>query len=78
MKAFVGENSGGHSKELIAELQQAVQEENPAPALQGVLNRNPELRDAWYLFRSDRLHEMIDAWVTENGLETSAPPPWKK
>jgi hypothetical protein len=78
MKAFVGENSGGHSMELIAELKHAASEENPAPALLAVLNRDPELRDAWYLFRSDRLHEMIDAWVAENDLKTTDPPPWSR
>jgi hypothetical protein len=42
-----------------------------------VLNRNPEVRDAWYAYRFDRLHEMIDEWLAKNGVEPTDPPPWK-
>ncbi|MHC4429863.1 MAG: hypothetical protein ACYS0D_14880, partial [Planctomycetota bacterium] len=63
--------------EVVAELTEAIDAPNVARALGDILNRNPEVRDAWYLYRSDCLHEMIDAWLEENGVDITDPPPWK-
>ena len=62
---------------MAAELTDALKEEDIPQALSDVLNRNPEVRDAWYLYRSDRLHDLIDEWLAENGIEPADKPPWK-
>lgn len=41
------------------------------------LRQHPEAKDRWFLYRSDRLHEVIDAWVEENGIVGVEPPPWR-
>jgi hypothetical protein len=46
-------------------------------AVLGVLNRTPEAKELWYLYRADRLHETIEDWVEEQGIAVSHPPPWK-
>jgi len=42
------------------------------------LRTHAEARDRWFLFRSERLHEVMDAWLTENQVTPAAPPPWKE
>src|SRR5215831_1726162 len=39
------------------------------------LRTHAEARDRWFLFRSERLHEVMDAWLTENKVTPAAPPP---
>ena len=75
MKAFIAE--GGHDEAVIEALNKGLAAENPPPVLGDVLNANPEMRDAWYLYRTDRLREMIGEWLTANDIEPIDPPPWK-
>ncbi len=75
MKAFIAE--GGHDKAVIEALKKGLAAENPPPVLGDVLNANPEVRDAWYLYRTDRLREMIGEWLAANDIEPIDPPPWK-
>ena len=77
MQAFFEQNAGSHDAAVLTELKQAIDADNPAQALSDVLNRNSEVRDAWYLYRSDRLHDLMDEWLAENGLESTDPAPWK-
>ena len=58
------------------ELEQALSADDPAEALSGVLNRNPDVRDAWYMFRAERVREVIDAWISEHEIAFTEPPPW--
>jgi hypothetical protein len=75
MKAFIA--VGGYDAEVIRGLERGVAAEDPPEVLSQVLNDNPEVRDAWYLYRTDRLREMIEEWLEANGIEAVTPPPWK-
>lgn len=74
MREFLG--GGDVEAPVVAELEQAIETDDPAPALRDVLNRNPEVRDAWYRYRSRRIQSVIDEWVAANGVRFTDPPPW--
>jgi hypothetical protein len=76
MKQFVDE-VGDLEVEVRDKLKSALDEEDSVPAINDVLRQHPEGRDRWYLYRSDRKHELIDRWIVEHGIETVDPPPWK-
>jgi hypothetical protein len=75
MKAFI--EKGDVPSDVAADLAGALDEEDVPQALSDVLNRNPEVRDAWYLYRSERVYDRIDEWLAENGIEAADAPPWK-
>lgn len=77
MQAFLEENAGSHDAAVLTELKQAIDADNPAQAISDVLSRDSEVRDAWYLYRSNRLHDLMDEWLAEHGLESTDPAPWK-
>ena len=52
-------------------------DEDPVVAIRAVLAEYPEGREAWFLYRSNRLHEMIERWVAEHEVEPVEPAPWK-
>ncbi len=76
MKSFLGQ--GGHDEGVVAELKQALEDQNPAQALADLLNLHPEVRDDWYLYRTSRIRDMIEDWLASNGVETLTAPPWKE
>ncbi len=41
------------------------------------LKHHADVRDRWFLFRSERLHEVMDAWIDANKISCATPPPWK-
>ncbi len=41
------------------------------------LRTQAEARARWFLFRSDRLHESIDAWLDANNVHSTDNPPWR-
>jgi len=41
------------------------------------LRHHAEIRDRWFLFRSERLHEIMEAWLAEHQINCATPPPWK-
>jgi hypothetical protein len=47
-------------------------------AFKEALRVHSDARDRWFLFRSERLHEVMDAWLAENHVTPAAPPPWKR
>ena len=75
MKSFL--EQGGHEESVVAELKQALEDENTAQALADVLNLHTEVRDDWYLFRTAGIRDMIEEWLASNGVETLTAPPWK-
>jgi hypothetical protein len=77
MNSFLRQTSSEHPPDVAAAITAAMGVENPTPVIKGILDRNPEVRDAWYLYRSERIQEMIDGWLAENGVDTTDPPPWK-
>jgi hypothetical protein len=64
--------------EFRDELKKALAAENVAAALTEVLHQSAEGSDRWYLYRTDRLRELIEDWLEGNGVAVANPPPWKK
>jgi hypothetical protein len=64
--------------EFRDELKKALAAENAATALTEVLHQNAEGSDRWYLYRTDRLRELIEDWLEGNGVAVANPPPWKE
>ncbi len=63
--------------EIRGKLQEAVKAPEPAPAIRQILDDAAEIRDRWFAYRSDRLHEAMDAWLDTNDISPVARPPWK-
>ena len=36
-----------------------------------------DVRARWFIFRSERLHEVMDGWMEANKISPATPPPWK-
>jgi hypothetical protein len=77
MKRFLSQNAEKHEADALAALDAATEAANPARELSQILNENPEVRDAWYLYRSERIQEMIDEWLEEHEIAIVSPPPWR-
>ena len=60
-----------------AEFKAALDDEDAVPLLKELLNTHDEARDRWFFYRSERLHEAINAWIDANNVKVSGPPPWK-
>jgi len=51
--------------------------QGPAQSFKDELRHHPEVRARWFLFRTERLHEVMDAWMESNKISPASPPPWK-
>lgn len=76
MTDFIGEADGVDAA-VAEKLTEALQEDEPVPAVRAVLDAHAETRDRWFMYRSDRLHQLIDAWLDANEIGTTNPPPWR-
>jgi len=47
-------------------------------AFKDALRHHAEIRDRWFLFRTERVHEVMDAWLAENSVTPASPPPWRE
>ena len=63
--------------DVAGKLREAVDSEEPAPALTDVLREHADVRDRWYLYRSDRLRQVLKEWLSRHGVEPIDPPPWE-
>lgn len=75
MRAFsdsVEDGDAGRRERLL----ESLDSDDPFQAFREVLMDDAEGRDAWFLFRSDRIHESIDAWLAANEIVPTEPPPW--
>ena len=61
---------------LRAKLQAALESDTPAQSVIDVMRETPEGKDRWYLYRSDRLHDLIGDWLNENEITATDDPPW--
>ena len=77
MQEFIKQSTSEHDGAVLGELTSAIGSDDPAQGLRSVLNRNSEVRDAWFLYRSNRVHDRIETWLTEHEIEFTAPPPWR-
>jgi Uncharacterised protein family (UPF0158) len=75
MDEFI-EGDEGISAELKDKLGDLVAQAQ-GEAFKDELRQNAELRDRWFLFRSERLHEVVDAWLDANNVNPSTRPPWR-
>lgn len=63
--------------ETLREELRNVLDQNSPDAFREALRSQVEAKDKWFLFRSDRLHEAIDAWLESRGVQGNKPAPWK-
>ena len=76
MKLFLKDKDNGLDGDARAALEAAFASEEPAEALSELLIGADEARDAWYLYRSDRLHDYIQSWLDEKEITAIDPAPW--
>jgi hypothetical protein len=76
MADFVGDEAQVDAAAL-AQLREALEGPEPVEDFREVLRNQPEERDRWFLFRTERLHELIDEWLEANGVISTEPAPWK-
>jgi hypothetical protein len=76
MKQFLEDKDNGINADDRADLEAALASEDPAAALSEFLIGADEARDAWYLYRSDRLHDHIQSWLDEHEVTVIDPAPW--
>ncbi len=75
MEEFLRDTDGLQA-ETAARLREALQREN-AGAFRDVLRGDDEARDRWFIYRSDRVREAIEAWLDAHGIRPANPPPWR-
>jgi hypothetical protein len=51
--------------------------QGPPQRFKDELRHHADVRARWFLFRSERLHEVMDAWMASNKISPASPPPWK-
>lgn len=62
--------------EAARELHAAIEVGSPY-SFREALRLHAEIRDRWFFFRSERLHEMIEDWLREHDVQAAEPPPWR-
>ena len=76
MSDFIQE-SDGLGSELTGQLEEALSSQDAVRAFREFLRHQAEVRDRWFVYRSDRLHEAMEAWLDANEVRSVAPPPWR-
>lgn len=76
MREFV-EDEDGLAGEIRTRLREAVATGHPLDSFREVLRDHSEERDLWFLYRAERLHEVIEVWIDANGVHVAGPPPWR-
>jgi len=61
---------------VVERLKKALTGDDPTEAFREVLRQHPAERDAWFLYRTQRTHEVIQEWLDENGVRSTEAPPW--
>jgi hypothetical protein len=62
--------------DALRQLREALALSDPTAKIIEILRHNPEVGDAWYAYRADRVHELIEEWLAADGIEPVDPPPW--
>ena len=76
MKAFLAEKDNGLDDEANARLKEALESDDAPELLGDFLRSADEVRDVWYLYRSDQLHVHMQQWLVEQEIKPIDPPPW--
>ena len=74
LAAFVEQD--GFDAEIATALRGAMVGDDPGPAIREVLNANPDVRDDWYVYRSERIRVLLGEWLKKSGIKPTDPPPW--
>jgi len=61
---------------FVAQIRLALEAEDPTQLVMEALRESPDNKDRWYLYRADRLHELIEEWLAENAVVPTEPPSW--
>ncbi|HEX6851737.1 MAG TPA: UPF0158 family protein [Candidatus Polarisedimenticolaceae bacterium] len=61
----------------VREKLSAVLDGESAVAFRDALRSEDETRESWFRYRSDCLHQAIDAWLAEHQVNPVKPPPWR-
>jgi len=75
IRRYVAE-SGDLDPGVRERLVEALRSDEPATGIIATFRDDPEAKDHWYRFRDDRLHERIEEWLRDHGVEWIDPPPW--
>ncbi len=76
MEDFVEEGESLESA-VREKLLDALDAADPIEAFRESLRLHPAERDRWFFYRTERLHEAVDAWLDANGVHPAEPPPWR-
>jgi hypothetical protein len=77
MRDFLGDSKKSLESATRDRLLSAVEAREPQGAIREILDDNAEVRDRWFAYRSERLHETMNAWLDANDVSVVDPPPWK-
>jgi hypothetical protein len=67
---------GGVDPGVSTELERATVGEDAAEQLRDIMNRNADVRDAWFGYRAKRIQALIEQWLDDHGVQFVDPPPW--
>jgi hypothetical protein len=76
MEYFVDEESD-LDPAVLTRLREVLDGPEPLNAFRDGLRADAAARDRWFLCRTERLHETVDAWLDANQVHVSDPPPWR-
>lgn len=76
MEQFV-ERADDLEEPLREQLRHALAGPDPVDDFREALRSRAAERDRWFLFRSERLREAIDAWLGANRVVPTEPAPWR-
>lgn len=76
MDAFLEGEGDALAGELRDALHAAVDRESPE-GFRDAVRDDAEVKDRWFLFRAERVHEAMEAWLEEHSVQSAQPPPWR-
>jgi hypothetical protein len=62
---------------ILGKLRESLDGPAPLNAFRDELRADEAARDRWFLYRTERLHETVDAWLDANHVHCAEPPPWR-
>jgi hypothetical protein len=76
MEGFADEVEGADAA-LAERLREALDGDDPLDGFREALRARADQRDRWFVYRADRLHDVIDGWLTEHQVAAVERPPWR-
>jgi hypothetical protein len=63
--------------EIRERLEETEDDDDSDDAARYVLRDHPEIRQRWFAYRTERMHEAMEAWLDANEVRFTEPPPWR-